>query len=239
MTGSHTFGSLIKAYGHAKDIDGVSAATTLEALADIVRYEFAVERTAPLHFTLGERRLHVADTARTLGELGVRDDSVLSFALALEEIAFDVRVADMAGDEVLIEGLTPDLRLAQLVDMVEEAMEVVGDESVSLISGAQPLRDSDSAKTLGALGISANAQLMALKQLKIKNVCPKCSRGSSTMHDVTIGSTHEGWGGRWNKCNYSCQHCNTQIANCSKVNACSRCRCFWHRSCKMARVSNL
>ena len=35
-------------------------------------------------------------------------------------------------------------------------------------------------------------------------------------------------------CEYDCLHCGMPIGKGMSVNVCRGCKCFWHRSCKMA-----
>mmetsp|Transcript_102834 Transcript_102834/g.331374 ORF Transcript_102834/g.331374 Transcript_102834/m.331374 type:complete len:116 (+) Transcript_102834:2-349(+) len=113
-------------------------------------------------------------------------------------------------------------------------MAVVGDVKVEFVAGTRHFEAHEGSKTLVALGISGGCLLTAVKQDKPKGSCSLCFCGYTVNCDVTVGATHEGWGHRWNKCNYSCTHCFVPIQSSDKVNACESCKCFWHRKCPVA-----
>lgn len=64
--------------------------------------------------------------------------------------------------------------------------------------------------------------------------CPGCHREDRMLWNVTIASQHEGWGRKWNECNYACQLCRRHISRALHVNACRDCKVMWHGDCQQA-----
>jgi len=69
--------------------------------------------------------------------------------------------------------------------------------------------------------------------------CPKCSSANSTLLEVTIGATHEGWGGNWKDCKYHCVKCNKEMDPGVTADCCRKCKCFWHRKNGCDEVSQM
>lgn len=219
----------------SKQISKLSGSATLAALVEEVRHEFAVDSGERLIFACGNRYLGEEDASRTLRDLGVESGAVVSFKLVDDDDneEFGVETVDMAGRTCPIRGLLPSMSLAYLVCRVEEAA-CQPDEAATLILGTRPLGAADLGRSLGALGIHEGAQITVLRRMQDKSSCPRCSSAHRVLQDVTTSSTHEGWGRRWNRCQYDCARCGTAVATSEKVNVCSGCKCFWHRSCKLA-----
>ena len=59
--------------------------------------------------------------------------------------------------------------------------------------------------------------------------CTGC--GAAPVEAVTAAAQHESWGRKWNTCSYSCTRCGKAIEPGVLVDACAKCRCFWHRAC--------
>mmetsp|Transcript_84407 Transcript_84407/g.212924 ORF Transcript_84407/g.212924 Transcript_84407/m.212924 type:complete len:298 (-) Transcript_84407:311-1204(-) len=216
----------------SKCIEGLCETSTLASLVERAKYEFAIPESGRLNLAFGDRQFGQDDLLKHLGDLGVREGSILSFEMRQSEL-FDVAVTSLAGQRFVVKSLMPELRLGELVSLAEEAMSL-HDEEASLIMGSQALVDMS--RTLGELGIGSGCELMALKRLRPRGTCPTCCSGISASCDVTIGATHEGWGRRWNRCQYNCKRCGSEILHGEPVNACHRCKCFWHRSCKLAHL---
>lgn len=64
--------------------------------------------------------------------------------------------------------------------------------------------------------------------------CPGCHQEDRMLWNVTIASQHEGWGRKWNECNYACQLCRRHISRDLHVNACRDCKVMWHGDCQQA-----
>merc|ERR1712232_222057 len=91
-------------------------------------------------------------------------------------------------------------------------------------------------RRLDSLGITEGVKIFCVVSLRQAHAqrCPVCSRDNAVRRGVTIGGSHEGWGRRWNLCNYDCMHCRMPISQGLEVNACNACKCFWHKSCRVA-----
>merc|ERR1712060_73566 len=70
---------------------------------------------------------------------------------------------------------------------------------------------------------------MGTQNEDVGNPCPKCGKAESVLTDVTMGATHESWGGHYTSCNYTCVRSGKAIGIGEKVDACGACRCFWRR----------
>lgn len=214
---------------YSKTIGNITAGTTLAALIDILKGELGYE---DLQVTFGSRVFATDDFCCTLGSLGVSEGSLIACSMcAVNRSAFAINVCDMSGRECKITGLVSDMTLADLVSLVEKELEVRGDVEVRLLDGTRVFEISKHRTTLSTLGIGDGCELTAVKQARDKRMCPSCTYVHRVLFDVTVGSTHEGWGRRWNECNYSCQHCSNQIQSGESVVVCLACRCFWHKSC--------
>merc|ERR1719277_161831 len=216
----------------SKYIEGVCESSTLAFLVERVSYEFAIPDSKQFKLAFGTRQFGQDDMLKHLGDLGISEGSILSFEMPQSEF-FDVAVTTLAGQRFVVRNAIPEMRLGALVASAEEAMSL-HDEEAQLIMGSQTL--ADMSRTLGELKIGAGCELMALKRLRPQGSCPCCCSGIATSCDVTVGATHEGWGRRWNRCQYNCKRCGSEILHGEPVNACHRCKCFWHRSCKIARM---
>lgn len=144
-------------------------------------------------------------------------------------------VSDLSGRTVGLAALPPSLRLHELVASFEQELGYVGDETLSLVFGTKTFTAKDLSKTLASLGIIDGSHFMGIKRLVNRSTCIRCSGGHRVRFDVTIGALHDSWGRRWNKCAYDCERCGTAILPGEHVNACLGCKCFWHRSCNLAR----
>jgi len=218
----------------SKSIEGLCETMPLASLVEKVKYEFGMSASEALCLSFGTRQFGDPDLPAQLRDLGIREGSMVSFTMPQSEF-FEVAVTDLAGNRFVVKDLQPEMRLGMLVFMAEKAMSL-HDEAVQLILGTLVLGGTSSSKTLEQLGIRAGCELSALKRLRPQGSCPKCCSGISARCDVTIGATHEGWGRRWNRCNYDCERCGSEILHGEAVNACHRCKCFWHRSCKLAQM---
>jgi len=218
--------------GVNKSIDSLTAGDSLMTLMEKIKDEFMIAGEEEICLMLGSQQLGEEAMGKTLGELQISEGTQLSYT-SQETQAFSVEISTMAGDVVKIFDLLSDMNLASLINAAEKEMGVTGEECVHLISGSGEVFGLDDlGRTLGKLGISDGAQLYCTIELRPKGSCPKCRREHPVMRGVTTGATHEGWGLRWNTCNYNCMHCGVPVMSGEHVNACKLCRCFWHRSCK-------
>jgi len=215
----------------AKPIEGLGSSSLVASLIEKVRYEFAIVGAERLKFVCGELSFSEDDSYRTLRDLGIRQGSVVSFDL-LDDTSFSVMVVDLAGRQFLIPDLVPSMSLAELVVAVQRVA-CQPEEAARLIMGTRAFNTTDLGKSLESLGLREASQLTLVKRLQPTGSCPGCC----SLHvatDVTIGATHEGWGRRWNRCQYDCLRCGVKITSEEKVSACHSCKGFWHRSCKLA-----
>lgn len=65
--------------------------------------------------------------------------------------------------------------------------------------------------------------------------CVRCAKQEAVLQAVTIASQHEGWGRKWNECQYSCVSCQLPILREAHVNCCKTCKLFWHQDCAKAK----
>eukprot|EP00439_Symbiodinium_sp_Y106_P060349 s2592_g8.t3 len=65
--------------------------------------------------------------------------------------------------------------------------------------------------------------------------CVRCAKQEAVLQAVTIASQHEGWGRKWNECQYSCVSCRLPILREAHVNCCNTCKLFWHQDCAKAK----
>merc|ERR1712185_642852 len=122
------------------------------------------------------------------------------------------------------------MNVASLVNAVEQELSLVGDEVAQLVLGNRPLKGETLTQTLKNVGITDDCNLTYFKEVREKGRCPECALETTIMRGVTIGAQHEGWGLKWNTCQYSCKHCAKNIDPGAYVNCCKLCRIFWHRS---------
>eukprot|EP00928_Gymnodinium_smaydae_P096371 TRINITY_DN849_c1_g2_i1.p1 TRINITY_DN849_c1_g2~~TRINITY_DN849_c1_g2_i1.p1 ORF type:complete len:326 (+),score=28.56 TRINITY_DN849_c1_g2_i1:73-978(+) len=151
-----------------------------------------------------------------------------------KEACFSVEVSSVSGEAFEVVNLLPSTSWAIFIETVETMMGLDGDESVTLVHEAVDLSAVAAHQTLQEAGIIDGARLTSLVHFGVKRACPLCKCAQRTLHDVLIGATHEGWGRKWNTCNYSCLKCRVPIRSGESVNACKSCKGFWHRSCRIA-----
>lgn len=213
---------------------------TLADLLEKVRYEFAFGPLEDVFLTQGSRYLGRDDALKQLGDLGILDGSILACGpqeCPVQEVveqervqstAFGVTISDLSGSQVHLTDLSSTMLLSDLVRSVDRAM-LLSDRTVQLALGTRSFACERPNKTLGDLGLYQGCQLTALK--RPRTTCPRCFAGHTVTHDVTIGATHEGWGKRWNTCQYACACCDVEILAGEHVAVCRGCRCFWHALC--------
>eukprot|EP00746_Dinoflagellata_sp_MGD_P011413 gnl/MRDRNA2_/MRDRNA2_123916_c0_seq1.p1 gnl/MRDRNA2_/MRDRNA2_123916_c0~~gnl/MRDRNA2_/MRDRNA2_123916_c0_seq1.p1 ORF type:complete len:367 (+),score=75.57 gnl/MRDRNA2_/MRDRNA2_123916_c0_seq1:113-1102(+) len=219
--------------GCNKTIESMTAGDSLMTLLDKIKDEFSIAGEDEICLMLGSQQFGGDAMSKTLDELQISEGAQLSYTLQ-EKQAFSVEITTLAGDIVKIFDLMSDMNLASLINAAETEIGVTGEECVRLISGSgEVFGFDDLGRTLGKLGIGEGSQLYCTIELRPKGTCPKCRREHPVMRGVTTGATHEGWGLRWNTCNYNCMHCGIRIESGEHVNACKSCKCFWHRSCKL------
>jgi len=206
---------------------------TLASLLDKIRGEFLVLGGDDINLSLGEHVFTQPEFGKTIGALGIDQGSHLSFSI-VGQGHFSVEVSNMAGSvNVRVTDLQPDMNLAHLVNVVEKEMGIIGEEAVRLVFGDRSFGVEDLPKRLSDLGIADGMHLMSVTESRLKGSCPKCHRTHGTRHDVTAGGMHEGWGRRWNKCDYNCYYCGGHIQNnMGNLNCCILCKGFWHKSCR-------
>eukprot|EP00929_Paragymnodinium_shiwhaense_P007335 TRINITY_DN111241_c0_g1_i1.p1 TRINITY_DN111241_c0_g1~~TRINITY_DN111241_c0_g1_i1.p1 ORF type:complete len:297 (-),score=29.38 TRINITY_DN111241_c0_g1_i1:267-1157(-) len=246
-----------------KGVGGAFASMTLAGLVANIRYEFAVDKTDEVTLLVNDRKLEERDMPRTLKDLGISAGASLAFASceqravsgqttavpqqskagartltqARRTAGFSVEVSSMTGEAFDVPDLLPSTSWGSFIEIVETMMGLEGDESVTLINESADLSSVAAHQTLKKAGIHAGSRLTSCIQLGARRACPQCKskRGLySVLHDVMIGATHEGWGRKWNTCEYSCLKCRVPILSGESVNACNVCRGFWHRSCRVA-----
>mmetsp|Transcript_103321 Transcript_103321/g.287618 ORF Transcript_103321/g.287618 Transcript_103321/m.287618 type:complete len:354 (+) Transcript_103321:54-1115(+) len=219
--------------GCTKSLRGLRQEDTLAALLEMVKDEFALDGANDVKLVCGMREFGQDDLQKSLASLGLSDGASLSFTEQKTQ-DFDVNVSTITGKQINVSALLPDMNLASLVNAVEQELGLTGDEVAQLLVGTTDFQPHDLGKTLNQLGIHAGAELTCYIRLRPKGGCSVCGREYYVRRDVTTGGMHEGWGRKWNTCNYDCIHCGVRIQGGESVNVCTHCKCFWHRSCKIA-----
>lgn len=216
-----------------KEIAGLRREDTLASLLEKIRGEFLVPGKDDINLSLGKHVFTAQEFGKAIGVLGIDQESWLSFSM-VEQGYFSVEVSNMAGSvNVQVTDLQPDMNLASLVSAVEKEMGIIGEEAVRLVFGDRSFGVEDLPRRLSDIGITDGMHLMSITESRLKGSCPKCHRTHGTGHDVTAGGMHEGWGRRWNKCDYNCYYCGGHIQNSTgNLHCCILCKGFWHKSCR-------
>jgi len=217
-----------------KQIVGLRLDDTLLSLLEKIRDEFAVAGRDDIKLSLEQSVFDKEHLGNSLSALGIIEDVHLAFSV--EPLgSFGVDITDLAGEFcVHVADLQPDMNLASLINAAEQEISIIGEECICLVLEDRPFNSDDVYKKLGDLGVVEGSQLLAVREIRPKGSCPRCHRTYGVVRDVTCGATHEGWGRRWNKCDYNCYHCGGHIQNSSTaLNCCTSCKGFWHRSCRV------
>lgn len=145
---------------------------------------------------------------------------------------FSIDVVYITGQQICIQGLRSNFPFSSLMSELERSKELENSD-LQLALGERVFSERDMNRSLHDLGISEGAQVLCFYVSAGLRNCPYCEQKANVVHDVMVGATHEGWGQKWNTCQYDCVRCTRRIHPGEYVVACNACKCFWHGSCPL------
>lgn len=215
-----------------KTVGGLDADMTLQALLQQVRHEFGLGARQKVQLMHGDRNLSTESCSTPLGKAGLGLRNGAQLALNILNRPFPLLVSDLAGALISIPDVYLDSPLVDVHTCVNR-MKGIQREGFGwqLLLGTRTFRAGDYRRTLGDLGIHEGSVLTCIRSSICIEQCPKCANRSEVVCDVMMGATHEGWGRRWNRCEYKCLVCEKDIGFHEYVSACNACKGFWHGDC--------